>query len=58
MACLKNYCRENGFEEAYVEAEAEDRPAVNFYRSTGADSELHATHFTYSFDNSQKDIDE
>ncbi len=46
---LSQYCRENGFEEAYVEAETDDLPAVSFYRSTPFSSELQATHFTYSF---------
>jgi len=46
---LSQYCRENGFGEAYVEAETDDLPAVNFYRSTQFSSELQATHFTYTF---------
>ena len=30
---LTNYCKENGFEDAYVEAETDDTQAVNFYRN-------------------------
>jgi aminoglycoside 3-N-acetyltransferase I len=43
------YCKENGFEDAYVEAEFEDVNAVNFYRKTNFTGELQAVHFTYSF---------
>lgn len=47
MAFLIHYCRENGFDQAYVEAETEDSQAVNFYRSTTFHAEMQATHFTY-----------
>lgn len=47
---LTQYCKENGFEDAYVEAETDDIQAVNFYKTTQMTSELQATHFTYSFD--------
>jgi aminoglycoside 3-N-acetyltransferase I len=43
------YCKEHGFEDAYVEAEFEDVNAVNFYRKTNFTEELQAIHFTYSF---------
>lgn len=43
------YCRDHGFEEAYVEAESDDTDAVNFYRKTNCSSEMNAVHFTYSF---------
>jgi aminoglycoside 3-N-acetyltransferase I len=43
------YCKENGFEEAYVEAESDDIDAVNFYRKTNFTGELNAVHFTYTF---------
>ncbi len=46
---LNDYCKENGFEEVYVEAETDDTQAVNFYRTTFFSNELQATHFTYSF---------
>lgn len=44
-----NFCKQHGFEEAYVEAESDDIDAVNFYRKTKFSTEMHATHFTYSF---------
>ncbi len=44
---LTQYCKNNGFKEAYVEAETDDQQAVNFYRKTQASSEMEATHFTY-----------
>ncbi len=47
---LTDYCKENGFLEAYVEAETADTLAVNFYRKTKFSSEMQATHFTYTFD--------
>lgn len=50
ISYLTKYCEENGFEDAYVEAETEDLQAVNFYKTTKITSELQATHFTYSFD--------
>lgn len=49
IAYLVKYCKENGFENAYVEAETADIEAVNFYKTTSASSLLQATHFTYSF---------
>jgi aminoglycoside 3-N-acetyltransferase I len=45
------YCKDNGFEDAYVEAESDDLDAVNFYRKTKFNSEMNAVHFTYTFDN-------
>ncbi len=50
MAEVCNYCRQNGFEDAYVEAESDDIHAVEFYRKTKFSSETNATHFTYTFD--------
>ena len=50
MTYLTNYCKENGFEEAFVEAETGDTQAVNFYKTTAFSNQLQATHFTYSFD--------
>ncbi len=54
---LTEYCKENGFEEAYVEAETDDTQAVNFYRTTDFSNELQATHFTYSFEKVNNDDD-
>jgi aminoglycoside 3-N-acetyltransferase I len=49
IAFLTTYCRENGFQEAYVEAESDDEQAIGFYRKTPFTGELQATHFTCSF---------
>ncbi len=46
-----NFCRINGFEDAFVEAESNDMDAVNFYRKTKFNTEMNAIHFTYSFEN-------
>jgi aminoglycoside 3-N-acetyltransferase I len=45
-----DYCKANGFDAAYVEAELDDNEAINFYRKTQATHELKALHFTYTFD--------
>jgi aminoglycoside 3-N-acetyltransferase I len=45
-----NFCKVNGFEDAYVEAEGDDIDAISFYRKTKFSNEMNATHFTYSFD--------
>jgi aminoglycoside 3-N-acetyltransferase I len=50
IAEVCNYCKEHGFEDAYVEAESNDIDAVNFYRKTKYSSEMNAIHFTYIFD--------
>jgi aminoglycoside 3-N-acetyltransferase I len=44
-----NFCKQNNFEDAYVEAESEDIDAVNFYRKTKFSNEMSAIHFTYTF---------
>jgi len=44
-----NYCQENGFENAYVEAESQDIEAIKFYKSTPYSSVLKAVHYTYLF---------
>ena len=49
MTAVCNYCRANGFEAAYVEAELEDVEAVKFYRKTNFSTELPALHFIYLF---------
>lgn len=46
---LGNYCRQHGFLEAYVEAEADDLEAVSFYRKTKFSYETRAIHFSYTF---------
>lgn len=49
MAEVCNYCRANGFEAAYAEAESDDIDAVEFYRKTTYSSAMNAIHFTYDF---------
>ncbi len=46
-----NYCKINGFDDAYVEAESDDIDAVEFYRKTKFSSEMNAIHFTYNLSN-------
>jgi aminoglycoside 3-N-acetyltransferase I len=48
IAEVCKFCKDNGFEESYVEAESEDTQAVDFYRSTKFSNEMNAIHFTYS----------
>lgn len=50
IAEVCKYCKENGFEDAYVEAESDDVDAVNFYKKTKFSSEMNAIHFTYNFE--------
>jgi len=50
IAEVCKYCKNNGFEDAYVEAESDDIDALNFYRKTKFSSEMNATHFSYNFD--------
>lgn len=47
IAEVCNFCKQNDFEDAYVEAESDDIDAVCFYRKTKFSSELNAIHFTY-----------
>ena len=41
------FCKQHGFDDAYVEAEEEDVEAVAFYRKTAFSNEMLARHFTY-----------
>ncbi|PID30349.1 AAC(3)-I family aminoglycoside 3-N-acetyltransferase [Candidatus Saccharibacteria bacterium] len=50
MAEVREYCKDNGFAEVYVEAESDDSDAVNFYRKTEYSNETNVVQFTYSFD--------
>lgn len=54
IAEVCSFCQQQGFEDAYVEAESEDTDAVHFYRKTKFSSEMHAVHFTYSFANERE----
>jgi aminoglycoside 3-N-acetyltransferase I len=46
-----NFYKQNGFKDAYVEAESDDIDAIGFYRKTNFSNEMNAKHFTYTFDN-------
>lgn len=47
IAEVCHFCKQNDFEDAYVEAESDDTDAVSFYRKTKFSSEMNAIHFTY-----------
>lgn len=49
IAEVCKYCKENGCEDAYVEAESDGIEALNFYRKTKFSSEINAIQFTYTF---------
>jgi aminoglycoside 3-N-acetyltransferase I len=51
IAEVCNFCKQNDFEDAYVEAESDDIDAVEFYRKTKFSSEMNVIHFTYDFSN-------
>ena len=48
IANVCDFCKQNDFEDAYVEAESDDIDAIRFYRKTNFISEVNAIHFTYS----------
>ena len=48
VAEVCNFCKQNNFEDAYVEAESDDIDAVRFYRKTKFSSEMKAIHFIYN----------
>ncbi len=41
------YCRQNGFEETFVQADKVDDYAIDFYRSTKPSGEEQVVHFSY-----------
>lgn len=45
IEAVKLYCKENDFEEAFVQAEKVDNYAVDFYRKTSPSSVKDAVHF-------------
>jgi aminoglycoside 3-N-acetyltransferase I len=51
MAWASEFCKQNGFEEAYVEAESDDLDAIHFYQKTNFSLETKATHFSCKFGN-------
>ena len=46
IAGITGYCRENGVQEVFVQADAPDLHAIEFYHSTGAKAE-NVIHFYY-----------
>jgi aminoglycoside 3-N-acetyltransferase I len=46
IASLTSYCKDNGFEEVFVQADKVDEYALEFYRSTGGREEQ-VVHFSY-----------
>jgi aminoglycoside 3-N-acetyltransferase I len=47
ISFLKNLCVQAGYKEMYVQANAEDNAAIDFYRITGAQPE-NVVHYTYN----------
>ncbi len=48
ISAVNSYCKEQGFEEVFVQADRVDQHAVNFYRSTQPTEEEDVLHFYYS----------
>lgn len=51
---LTDYCKRNGFDEVFVQADRVDDFALEFYRSTSPTNEEDVVHFYYSFQNNDK----
>lgn len=47
MQHTKTYFQEKGFEEVFVQADSEDKHAVDFYRKTNPEKGENVFHFTY-----------
>lgn len=43
---LKNYCKQQGYREIFVQADVEDQYALDFYQATGGQPER-VIHYTY-----------
>jgi aminoglycoside 3-N-acetyltransferase I len=50
MKFINEYCRQQGFQQSFIQAEKVDDYAVEFYRTTKPTGELEAVHFYYNFD--------
>lgn len=50
IATICDYCKNAGFEAAFVQAEMEDVDAVRFYEATNYDHRLQSLQYTYHFD--------
>lgn len=47
ISFTNEFCKKNGFEEVFVQAEKEDDYAFDFYRSTQPSGELDVAHYFY-----------
>ena len=56
VAAINDYCRLNGIEEVFVQAEKVDDHALAFYRSTQPTREEQVVHFSYTSEPSTPDI--
>ncbi|MEN7547561.1 GNAT family N-acetyltransferase [Rapidithrix thailandica] len=54
IQAITEYCQENGFEEAYVQADKVDDHALDFYRSTPITTEEQVVHFSYTMENKHR----
>jgi aminoglycoside 3-N-acetyltransferase I len=48
IAFIKEYCKQHGFEEGFVQADKVDDYALDFYRKTNPTKEEDVSHFYYS----------
>ena len=51
---LKEYCKKEGFDEVFVQADRTDDYAVDFYRMTKPTNEEDVIHFYYSLKGNEK----
>ena|ERR1700722_14450818 len=51
---LTDYCKKNGFDEVFVQADRIDAYALEFYRLTKPTNEEDVIHFYYSFQDDQR----
>jgi len=51
---LTDYCKKNGFDEIFVQADRVDGYALDFYRLTNPTNEEDVVHFSYLIKNNEK----
>lgn len=54
IAFTNDYCKQNGFAEAYVQADKPDEYAIDFYRLTNPSLEAEVVHFAYNLEAEDK----
>ena len=54
IAFTNDYCKQNGFAEAYVQADKPDDYAIEFYRLTNPSLEAEVIHFAYNLEEEDK----